>query len=50
MGNWNAHVGEGTNGEIVGKYALGRKNERGNGLIEFCVKQAHHHKYLVYAP
>ena len=38
MGNWNAAVGEEESGNVIGKYGLDRKNERGERLIEFCKK------------
>ncbi|XP_008178606.1 uncharacterized protein LOC103307918 [Acyrthosiphon pisum] len=36
MGDWNAIVGESTDGREVGKYGLGTRNERGDRLVEFC--------------
>jgi len=39
MGDWNASVGEGGHGKCVGEYGLGKKNERGEKLIEFCKRQ-----------
>ncbi|XP_050421358.1 uncharacterized protein LOC126833839 [Adelges cooleyi] len=36
MGDWNAIVGENTDGREVGKYGLGTRNERGDRLVEFC--------------
>src|SRR6218665_4087207 len=36
MEDWNASVGEGGQEKCVGQYGLGKKNERGDKLIEFC--------------
>jgi hypothetical protein len=33
--DWNAVVGEGQEGEVVGKYGLGVRNNREQGLIDF---------------
>jgi hypothetical protein len=39
MGDWNASVGEGGLEKYVGKYGLGKRNERGEKLVEFCKRQ-----------
>jgi Reverse transcriptase (RNA-dependent DNA polymerase)/Endonuclease/Exonuclease/phosphatase family len=39
MGDWNAVVGEGEQDGIIGKFGLGRRNERGEKLIELCKRQ-----------
>lgn len=36
MGDFNAKVGRGRCGNVVGDFGLGSKNERGDMLIEFC--------------
>ena len=36
MGDLNAKVGEGRQGEVVGQYGLGRRNERGDRWVEWC--------------
>ena len=33
---FNAVVGEGSNGLVAGRFELGRRNERGDMLVEFC--------------
>uniref|UniRef100_A0A8D8Z0H2 Craniofacial development protein 2 n=1 Tax=Cacopsylla melanoneura TaxID=428564 RepID=A0A8D8Z0H2_9HEMI len=38
LGDMNAIVGEGREGTTVGQYGHGRRNERGNQLIEFCTR------------
>ena len=39
MGDWNAKVGEGGEGSYIGKFGLGRRNKRGQKLIDFCRRQ-----------
>src|SRR6476619_3677058 len=39
MGNLNAVVGEGKEDRVVGKFGLGKGNDRGERLIEFCNSQ-----------
>jgi uncharacterized protein YqeY len=39
MGDFNAVVGEGEDGKIVGKWGLGVRNERGHKLVEFCKRK-----------
>ena len=36
MGDWNAVVGEQKEENCVGEFGLGRRNDRGQRLIEFC--------------
>ena len=36
IGDWNAKVGEGEVRGIVGNFGLGKRNEAGERLIEFC--------------
>jgi endonuclease/exonuclease/phosphatase family metal-dependent hydrolase len=36
MGDWNAVVGEGREGNVIGEFGLGRRNERGQELVNFC--------------
>src|SRR6476619_5370872 len=39
MGNLNAVVGEGKEDRVVGKFGLGKRNDKGERLIEFCKSQ-----------
>ncbi|XP_044741456.1 craniofacial development protein 2-like [Chrysoperla carnea] len=36
LGDFNAKVGKGQEGTTVGKYGLGRRNERGDMFVNFC--------------
>ena len=38
MGDFNASVGEGNDEKVIGKYGLGKRNDRGQRMIEFCKK------------
>ena len=39
MGDWNAVVGEGEEGICIGKYGLGKRNNSGEKLAEFCERK-----------
>src|SRR6476469_5987923 len=39
MGDFNAVVGEGKEVRVVEKFGLGKRNDRGERLIEFCKSQ-----------
>lgn len=36
MGDFNAQIGQGHEGNIMGKYVLGARNEGGQILVDFC--------------
>ena len=38
MGDWNAVVGEGREGSTFGPFGLGRRNARGDMLVDFCTQ------------
>ena len=38
MGDFKARVGEGSDEKVIGKYGLGKRNERGQMLSDFCKK------------
>src|SRR5688572_19806305 len=40
IGDFNASVGKGSDEKIVDKYGLGKRNDRGQMLIEFCKKNS----------
>ena len=37
MGDFNAKIGKGKQGEVVVPHGLGERNERGERLVEFCI-------------
>lgn len=39
MGDWNAEVGEGRDENEIGEFGLGRRNDRGQKLVEFCKRR-----------
>src|SRR6476619_4941131 len=39
MGGFNAVIGEDKEDRVVGKFGLGKRNDRGERLIEFCNSQ-----------
>ena len=39
MGDFNAVLGEDKEDRVVGKFGLGKRNDRGERLIEFCKRQ-----------
>ena len=39
MGDFNAKVGKGRSGDVVGDHGLGERNERGDRLVQFCQEQ-----------
>ena len=36
MGDFNSVMGEGSTDKVVGHFGLGKRNERGKILIDFC--------------
>ena len=36
IGDWNAVVGEGREGKEIGEFGLGKRNDRGQALVDFC--------------
>jgi hypothetical protein len=40
MRDFNARVGEGSDGKVIGKYGLGKRNDRGKMLSEFGKKES----------
>ena len=43
MGDFNAKIGKGKQDEVVGPHGLGKRNDRGERLVEFCIK----HKLVI---
>lgn len=39
MGDFNAKVGKGNDGKMVGSYGLGERNDRGDRLVQFCQEE-----------
>lgn len=39
MGDWNAAVGEGKDGTTMGPFGLGKRNTRGQRLVDFCKQE-----------
>ena len=39
MGDWNAVLGEGKDGMEVGRFGLGRRNDRGQMMVDFCKRK-----------
>lgn len=40
MGDFNAKIGKGTFGGLVGSYDLGQRNERGDRRLQFCQEES----------
>ncbi|XP_055385230.1 craniofacial development protein 2-like [Condylostylus longicornis] len=36
MGDFNAKIGRGESNEVIGKFGLGTRNDRGDRLVQFC--------------
>ncbi|KAI5743722.1 hypothetical protein M8J77_021435 [Diaphorina citri] len=36
LGDFNAKLGKGADGAVIGKFGLGNRNERGETLAQFC--------------
>lgn len=43
MGDWNAKIGKGERGNLVGAFGLGERNERGDRLYTFCLE----HQFVI---
>ena len=44
MGDFNAKIRKGKQDEVVGTHGLGKRNDRGERVVEFCIK----HKLVTY--
>ena len=40
LGDWNAVVGIGQEGSVTGHFGLGKRNERGDMLVDFCKRRS----------
>ena len=40
LGDWNAVVGEGQEGSLTGHFGLGKRNQRGDMLVDFCRRRS----------
>lgn len=49
LGQWNAVVGEESEQVVTGKFGLGKRNQKGERLLEFCnEKNISKHQHYVY--
>lgn len=48
MDDWNAIVGEVKVKNLTGAYGQGKRNERGDRLLEFCICFNHHRRRKYY--
>jgi len=38
MGDWNAKIGEGQENDVVGRFGLGQRNDRGDRMADWCTE------------